>query len=268
MHLSVRIPAIARRVVDAMPVVLRSWVSYYRADSRFSMINVERTRNEIVSGLDPLLTEPLWHTQTSAGPLMSRTEFNQRLRVAILRAGYLGLHSSPKRSILDIGSGAGFFVAVAKHFGHDCIGCDLPLASLSASTAAIYEACNRALGCWGDRRLLVVKPFEPLALDGTYDLITAGLICFNEYGTNRSWSRPEWEFLFEDVERHLNPGGRLFLELNEQKCFGAQRWYDSATLEFFRSVATVNRNKILYTSRMFPPTPRVTSGAASQPTAR
>jgi len=248
MYLSVNIRAIVRRVVDAMPFVLRTWVSYYPADSRVSMINVERTRSEIVSGLDPVLTKRLWGTgsDASAALMMSKTEFNQRLRVAILRAGYLDLHSSPKRSILDIGSGAGFFVAVAKHLGHECIGCDLPLDHLSTATSTIYEACNRTLGCWDDRHVLVVKPFEPLAVDGTYDLITAGLICFNEYGTGRSWSRPEWEFLFEDVERHLNPGGRLFLELNEQKCFGAQRWYDSATLEFFSQTATVRKNKIIY----------------------
>jgi hypothetical protein len=67
-----------------------------------------------------------------------------------------------------------------------------------------------------ERRLYTIRPFEPLPnLGRKFDLITAFSIDFNRDSSRDSWwGPPEWAFFFEDLKRHLNPGGRVFLGLN------------------------------------------------------
>lgn len=239
--------AVLRTVASAMPLYLRHWVSYCRFGRLFTPLEMERTRLAITTAMDPALAANVVAGSNGGSPpeFLTRSDFNHRLRVGILRAVRLDLHKTPPLSILDIGCGAGFFIAASKHFGHRCIGTDLPREQLSSAMSSAYENCLRALGCLADRRTMQVKAFEPLDFDERVDLIAAGLICFNEYGGGRFWSRREWEFFLNDVRRCLEPNGRLFLELNEHAEFGRLRWYDRETKQLFESVGTVDSNKIM-----------------------
>ena len=69
-----------------------------------------------------------------------------------------------------------------------------------------------------ERRVWTIRPCEPLPdLGRKFDLITAFSIDFNrESKRDWWWGPPEWAFFLDDLKRHLNPGGRIFLGLNPQ----------------------------------------------------
>ena len=238
---------IRRSLAMLAPDTLRSWVSYYNPECPFTPGDVEHVRDVLVAQMDPMYVRQLWNGKSR--PTLSRGEFERRIRTAILRAMRLGLPQAPPLSILDIGCGPGFFVAVANYFQHRCVGTDLPVAVLARTTVTAYETCMRALRCFEQRRDLTVRPYEPTAIEGQFDLIAAGLICFNEYPSGATWSRPEWEFFLTDIAGHLEIGGRLYLEFNEHREHGSLRWYDAPTRDLLRAHGDLNRNKFVYTRR-------------------
>jgi len=189
-------------------------------------------------------------------------EFSHRLRRAIVRAAMLKLDQPPRLSILDIGCGGGFFIAVAKFLGHSCTGTELHPEALSAHVRESYQRYLTALGCTADHEVLVVKPFEPLNLRRQYDLITAGLVCFDELPSG-AWSRREWEFFFDDIYRYLTPGGRVYIELNAHREHGGLRWYTPETLAFFKSIGQVRGNVVIVARGDRPDTVTERSAAVS-----
>jgi len=213
-----------------------------------SPIKVERTCRDVVRDADPVFLEQLSASRPGPGSISS-SEFNQRLRTAVSRALRLGLADSRGLRILDVGCGAGFFIAVAKHFQHDCLGTDIPAERIAAPVAKTYDTCLRAFRCYEQRSVLTVQPYVPLPLSESFDLITAGLICFNEYPSGATWSRPEWEFFIADVTKHLRPGGRLYLEFNEQPHYSRLRWYDGPTQAFLSRSGVLTGNKFVYAAR-------------------
>lgn len=237
-----------RSIASLTPLSLRSWASFSSRQHRVSPLRVERTCRAIVRDADSAFLQELLPSAAGAGA-MSEAEFHPRLRTAVLRAMRLGLGDTRGLRILDIGCGAGFFIAVANHFQHDCVGTDIPTEKLPAAVANTYDTCLRALRCYDRRSALTVQPYVPLPLVESFDLITAGLICFNEYPSGATWSRPEWEFFLADATRHLRPGGRLYLEFNEQQHYGGLRWYDGPTRAFLSGTGVLAGNKFLYAAR-------------------
>jgi SAM-dependent methyltransferase len=121
----------------------------------------------------------------------------------------IGLHSMPPQRVLDIGCGGGLFMYCARYFGHDPVGIDVENELLGGMAEAFGV----------DRRIAPVKPYRPASIEGRYDLITCIATGFNRYvdanGTvTGMWSSPEWRFFLSDLERLLNPDGRVFLRLN------------------------------------------------------
>jgi hypothetical protein len=77
------------------------------------------------------------------------------------------------------------------------------------------------------------------------DAITAFWICFNRHRQLDEWGASEWRFFVEDAGAHLRRGGFLHLELNSHaERYGSLDWYDEETLDFFRSVGTVQRGVV------------------------
>ena len=79
-------------------------------------------------------------------------------------------------------------------------------------------------------------------------ILTAFWICFNRHDQPDEWGAAEWKFFVEDALSHLREGGILHLELNANLArYQSLQWYDQETLQFFRSVGTVERNVVRVT---------------------
>ena len=145
--------------------------------------------------------------QTSRWPKYADAE--TYLKANIGRVQDIGIDRSPRPlHILDVGSGAGYFLFVCKVLGHSGLGLDLPEPKL-------YEEMFLLFGL--QRAMHRVEKFEPLPETGRkYDLVTAFQIVFNDLGEPQPWGVAEWDYFLNDAERHLVPGGRVYLSLNRQ----------------------------------------------------
>jgi SAM-dependent methyltransferase len=165
------------------------------------------------------------------------------------RIGALALHRSAPLRILDIGCGPGYFLAAALGCGHDCYGIDAPASVMTEVEARVYSEMLAALAC--DRRVspLLIERYVPMTLPlRDLDLITAFWICFNRHDQPDEWGPAEWKFFVQDALSHLREGGILHLELNANLArYQSLQWYDQETLQFFRSVGTVDRNVVRIT---------------------
>jgi SAM-dependent methyltransferase len=154
---------------------------------------------------------------------------------AVLHVRSLRLDRGPKLSILDIGSGAGYFLFVLKHLGHEVFGLDL-------DEPQFYGEMFGLLGL--ERVIWRIEAFQPLpSIARKFDLITAFAICFNGHGSDKVWGPKEWEFFLNDLNnRYLNPRGRVVLALNPEP-YGR---YTPELRDFFiRRGGAIERNRIL-----------------------
>ncbi|HST30269.1 MAG TPA: class I SAM-dependent methyltransferase [Chthoniobacterales bacterium] len=132
------------------------------------------------------------------------------LAINLPRIQELKLDESAPKQILDLGCGAGFFLFLAKHSGHSCVGVDV----------GDYPLSNELIQLFGvDRLTWRIRAFEPLPDFGRqFDLITAFSAAFNRNADEtRGWTPDEWEFFLNDLERHRKPSGRILLEINSGK---------------------------------------------------
>ena len=121
----------------------------------------------------------------------------------------LELDYGRRRDVLDIGSGAGYFLYICKWLGHRPLGLDI-------DEVPMYPEMTRMLGL--ERVVWHIRAFTPLPnLGRKFDLITAFMICFNNHNRSGLWGVREWDFFLDDLARHLKPKGRVWLELNRQR---------------------------------------------------
>lgn len=162
------------------------------------------------------------------------------------RAARLGLHTQQRLRILDIGAGPGYFLAIAKALGHECVGVDCPESLLSPLEQEVYSRLLDSLRCQSAVARHLIEPFVPLPEKFTgFDLITAFMVCFNSHNTPAEWGVVEWKFFIENAQARLRPGGTLFLLLNDNEDrFGKLRFYDRKLLSYFQSVGTVEGHRI------------------------
>jgi len=124
------------------------------------------------------------------------------------RVRELDLDWGRRKQILDIGSGAGYFLYICQSLGHDALGLDI-------DNVPMYAEMFRLLGL--KRVLWRIEAFQPLpAFERKFDLITAFMICFNGHKSPALWGPREWSFFLDDLETRLNPGGRIWLGLNRE----------------------------------------------------
>ena len=158
------------------------------------------------------------------------------------RAGFEAAPLRSRKSVLDLGCGGGFFLFVLQHLKHACLGLDIDEFPLFTQLLELFGI---------ERRVWTIRPFEPLPdLGRKFDLVTAFSIDFNRVSKQDWWwGPPEWAFFLDDLKRHLNPGGRIFLGLNPGK---NKEFYTPELRDFFLSRgASVERENVL-----FPPQPR------------
>ena len=159
------------------------------------------------------------------------------LRLNIIRAQDLKLHRCASKSVLDLGCGGGFFLFVLQQLGHTCLGLDIDAFPLFTELLDLFGV---------ERRVWTIRPLEPLPdLGRKFDLVTAFSIDFNRISKQDWWWGPEeWAFFLDDLKRHLNPGGRVFLALNPSG--PKKEFYTPELREFFLSRgAMVERENVL-----------------------
>lgn len=112
-------------------------------------------------------------------------------------------------SILDIGSGGGQFLAIAKAFGHRPLAFDMPEPDHYRDLITLF-GIQRVEG-----GITLGEPL-PKAI-GTFDLIVINGQVFDTFrGTKQRWKLPEWAGLIHYLcAHHLNYPGELFIGLNK-----------------------------------------------------
>jgi SAM-dependent methyltransferase len=125
----------------------------------------------------------------------------------LARAIRLNLHRKRGLRVLDIGTGCGYFPHLCSRFGHDAAGVDL-------DAEPLYNQVIALLGV--KRHIRRVQKFEPLDIEGPFDLVTAFMICFNDHKQPGLWHIEEWEHFLNDMEARLNSGGRIYLSFNAE----------------------------------------------------
>jgi SAM-dependent methyltransferase len=126
------------------------------------------------------------------------------------RAQNLWLDRSPPLRILDLGSGAGYFVYVCQFLGHSGLGLDLDDDPFFGAMTKYFNV-NRVI--WR------IEPEIPLPdLGEKFDLVTGHRVCFHRIARDendvwREWIPADWEFFIHDIRtRFLKPHGRVLLE--------------------------------------------------------
>jgi SAM-dependent methyltransferase len=155
------------------------------------------------------------------------------LRLNILRAQDLKLHRCPPQSVLDLGCGGGFFLFVLQQLGHTTLGLDIDVFPLFTELLDLFHV---------ERQVWTIRSHQPLLdLGRRFDLITA----FNREGKRDTWWGPaEWAFFLDDLKRHLNPGGRVFLGLNPRT---DGEYYTAELRDFFLvQGASVERERVAF----------------------
>ncbi len=144
------------------------------------------------------------------------------IRINLQRVHYLDLDWGRRKSILDLGSGAGYFLFICKWLGHEVLGLDVDVVPM-------YGEMTASLGV--PRVLWRVRAFEPLPDFGrSFDLITAFMICFHGHKSPALWGPKEWEFFLDDLETRLKPGGRIHLSFNREN---DGRFYPEPVRDYF-----------------------------------
>ncbi|MEP6974851.1 MAG: class I SAM-dependent methyltransferase [Spartobacteria bacterium] len=167
-------------------------------------------------------------------------DVKKHLQRNIRRAQDLDLNRLPPQEILDIGCGGGFFLYVAQALGHRGLGLDV-------DDIPVFNGLVKLLGV--DRVDYTVTSYETVPDFGRkFDLITAFATAFhgNREDSGR-WGAEEWDFFLTDLERLLNPGGRIFFDLNA--AYGGE-YYTPEILEvFLQHGGVLERNNVLFAAR-------------------
>ena len=130
------------------------------------------------------------------------------LRVNLQRIRDIDLDLARPKRILDIGCGAGYFLYIAKQYGHDVLGLDIDSFSLFTETTELFGV---------PRVIWRIEPFVRLPdLGRKFDLMTAHMICFNGHNSDAVWGVAEWEFFLDDLSAHMNSDARVQLVLNRE----------------------------------------------------
>ena len=116
---------------------------------------------------------------------------------------WLGLHQCSEKRVIDLGTGAGWFVYICKKFGHESYGTDI-------LNRPEYEAGYRFLNINIIGKLSY--PMEKICLEEQFDYITTMRSFIGQ--RPRSWTKDEWKFFFEDMQNYLKENGALYISCN------------------------------------------------------
>ncbi len=130
------------------------------------------------------------------------------LNVNLKYALHLNLHKTPSASILDLGTGCGYFPFICRLLGHS-------VQALDTEEVSMYREMTELLQV--PRTIHKIMAMEPLPdSHSPFNVITAFLICFNNHKQPDLWKEAEWNFLLDDLMRLSAPNARVFFVLNPE----------------------------------------------------
>jgi SAM-dependent methyltransferase len=169
----------------------------------------------MIGSLDLAQLQALRERYAEASPAPGYSKYLEVATYVALQVRYareLGLaaRTDPPRRVLDIGTGAGYFPFVCRHYGHQATAIDL-------DTTPMYNDLVRLLGV--DRVTWRVTPFVPLPdFPERFDCVTAMQLKFNTRPQGGPWGREEWSFFLEDLaHRVAHPDAQVFLGFNADR---------------------------------------------------
>jgi SAM-dependent methyltransferase len=165
------------------------------------------------------------------------TEAERFIKMNIRRVQDLGLDRRPPQRILDLGSGAGYFLFVNRVLGHTGLGLDV-------DNRPLFREMFELLGL--QRIIHRIEKLKPLPDTGAqYDWITAFSVSFAGAGQPIPWAITEWDYFLQDARQHLRPGGRIYLDLNPR---ADGSFYSEELRDFFLSQGAIidRRSKLLF----------------------
>ena len=197
------------------------------------------TGEDLLRGLDRAQVEQILSDHSAVDPgshTVKYLDIETWLTPNIRRVLNLGLDVKSDKRILDIGSGAGYFLYICKRLGHDALGLDVP-----DPTAAWYGKMFRLYGV--PRVIWYINPMEKLPdLGPPFDYVTGFMICFNQPKSENAWRIEQWRFFLDDLQSHLKPKAIVWFELNP----GLDGIHYTAELrEFFESRGAIVDGKRL-----------------------
>lgn len=148
----------------------------------------------------------------------------------VFRVTKYGLTGIEPLRILDLGTGAGYFPYVCRHYGHECIGVDIE-EELFGDVAEVLQV---------DRRIWPVTPqLADPPVTGRFDLVTAFQVAFDNI-VNRAdadpWTRDSWEtFIRRLAEQYVKSGGRIVLT-GVRPCLRESPYYSEEVTSLFASL--------------------------------
>ena len=158
----------------------------------------------------------------------------------------LGLDRAPPRRVLDLGTGPGHFAVVARFYGHDVLGTELPQRSRGEGDSAhLYDALCGAFQV--QRVSHTIRPYGDLSdLPGGFDIVTALLAAFNVDEQNQPWTTDHWRHFMRSLRAHvLAPQGEVLFNLVNNKVT-PEAWNYLAA----RAAWAVDVNKSLFFSTL------------------
>jgi 2-polyprenyl-3-methyl-5-hydroxy-6-metoxy-1,4-benzoquinol methylase len=197
---------------------------------------------ELLSGteLDELFKDVVRGNATSDNFYGSKyLDITGHVAINLHRARKLGLHTSPKMDILDIGAGGGFFCYAASLYGHGVTALERPPEDHReprirfASLLAFF-----GIPCSDQKVKSQAALVGDDALRGKrFDLVTAFAIMFNVESTGAYWTTDDYLYFFNDLrENILKPGGRVCLKFNAPLFGGTRINMDALGHEYHRTL--------------------------------
>jgi SAM-dependent methyltransferase len=157
----------------------------------------------------------------------------------IVYAKRFGWILDPPHQTLDLGCGAGYFLFIMRQLGSNVVGLDLE--------DPIFNDILRVLQI--ERVPFRITRQEKLPdLGGRkFDLITAWMICFNNYEQEDAiWRPQDWDYLLNDLTERLTPEGRILFYFNSQH---SRKIHSPEIWKYFASRADLLDGRLMILTR-------------------
>ena len=233
MHIVKKASILKSRLKNFLSIFINSKLYFFKVFIDYFII-----KKNIINKLSSLKINPsIKETESFEKYFVLKNNF---IQLGLIRATQLNLHKKDNLSVLDLGTGAGYFPYICNFYGNyaEC---------LDIEGNKFYDHSTDALSLIKYHHEIVYN--KKLPIDKKYDLICAYMICFNGHKTEALWGVHEWSvFLREIIQKNLKDGGKIFLSFNledDGKPFSEdlKKFFNSFSKSFSKNEILISNNK-------------------------